>query len=439
MQRLALLTAVAVLSALAASVEPARACSCALGDPRAALGRADGALIGTFVEKLVPGRPTSSAAPAVYVFRVLEAVKGRFGRTVEVISALSGASCGLEVRRGQMVGLLLDRRGGRWESSLCQQVEPARLRAAARPLPAPDGRGAVAFLVGGRFGPMSTLALDAAGRTLAYGRGPDDVLGISVCPGARRAVEVAVGDSVRLVVRTLPQLRLVRRPRLPLRARVSASVDVRCLTRGGESVVVFWSDLNARGAGARLLRVRRGRARTVWRGRAPFGAVDGREAHLALGARGDRLGTVSLATRRLVVGPRIRPTFSGIAVSPDGRLVAAASRARITLVAPAGSLRRVRAVRVSVLQDGGRPVWTSANRLAVPTPTAVRVYDARLRLVARATWSRGLSALGSRAERLYGLDWSGSLVRVPLTGGRARRVRELPGTVARVLVAVPAR
>lgn len=38
-------------------------------------------------------------------------------------------------------------------------------------LPGPDGRGPVALLVGGRFGPARTLALDVEGRTLAYGTG----------------------------------------------------------------------------------------------------------------------------------------------------------------------------------------------------------------------------------------------------------------------------
>ena len=200
-------------AALAAGVQPARACSCAREDPRTVLARADAAFVGTLLERR-EGRPArSSADPVTLVFRVLESVKGRLGSTVEVVTAASGASCGVEARIGQTIGLFLERVGGVWQSNLCRQVSPSELRAAARPLPRPDGRGPVAFLVGGRFGPARTLALDAQGRTLAYGRGEGESLMVSVCPGGRRVAEVVrAGRGVAVAVRALPASSYQSRP-----------------------------------------------------------------------------------------------------------------------------------------------------------------------------------------------------------------------------------
>jgi hypothetical protein len=120
--------ALAVLAALVAAGWTARdvaACSCIQwGKPRAELARADGAFVGVYLRRRPlrpPGSVRSSADPYVYVFRVERRVKGRIGRTVEVISPESGASCGLEVRPRQRVALLLDRKNRRWHSTLCQQ------------------------------------------------------------------------------------------------------------------------------------------------------------------------------------------------------------------------------------------------------------------------------------------------------------------------------
>jgi hypothetical protein len=88
------------------------------------LARANGAFVGVYLGRrpLNPPAPThSSADPYLYKFRVERRLKGTFGKTVEVLSARDGASCGLEVVRGQRVGLLLRRVKGRWESNLCSQ------------------------------------------------------------------------------------------------------------------------------------------------------------------------------------------------------------------------------------------------------------------------------------------------------------------------------
>jgi hypothetical protein len=110
----------------------ASACSCiAWGKPKAELTRANGALVGVYLSRRPvkpPGPMTSSVDPYLYKFRVERRLKGTFGKTVEVLSARDGASCGLEVRRGQRVGLLLRRVNGRWESNLCSQRSAAFFR-----------------------------------------------------------------------------------------------------------------------------------------------------------------------------------------------------------------------------------------------------------------------------------------------------------------------
>jgi hypothetical protein len=421
------------LCALAATAGPAHACSCAGVDPRPALARADGAFIGRFVEKIAPANPSSSAAAAVYVFRLHEAVKGRFGSTVRVISALSGASCGLEVRRGQTIGLLLERRDGAWHSSLCQQVDPARLRAAGRPLPPPNGRGPAAVLVGGRYGTARSLALDARGRTLGYGRGPGKVASFGVCPGSRLAVELVSGRRAHVAVRALPRMRLVARRPLGLSGGGSFEPAVSCRSRGASEIAVFVTRPFRRGVGSRLLILRGRTRRTVWSGTALFGRIGVRDAYLAAGRRGDRLVRVDLATGRATTMARVRPTVGGVFLRPDGRAVALVSRTRVTVVPSRGGMTRARAVPCC----GARVVWLARGRMAVlPTGALPRILDARLRPVGGLRdWFVSLAV--ARAGRLLGVGWDGRLLSAPDTGGRTRVVRFLPGTTTTAMAAVP--
>jgi hypothetical protein len=125
----ALAAAVVVAGGVA---ENALACTCLpWGNPRVEVARADGAFVGVYLRRRPlrpPGAVVSSADTYVYVFRVTRRVKGRIGSTVEVRSPRDGASCGLEVRRGQRVALLLDRRKGAWYSWLCSQRPPGFFR-----------------------------------------------------------------------------------------------------------------------------------------------------------------------------------------------------------------------------------------------------------------------------------------------------------------------
>jgi hypothetical protein len=111
------LAALVVLSLVAAA--EAYACSCAPVDLERDLPVADGAMIGTVLERAVSG------GTATYLFRVEQIYKGDVESRAEVVTPASGASCGLEVGVGERVGLLLTREGDEWRSGLCSQVDPA--------------------------------------------------------------------------------------------------------------------------------------------------------------------------------------------------------------------------------------------------------------------------------------------------------------------------
>jgi|SRR5215210_1106338 len=128
------------LCAVAAFAGPradtAAACSCASPDPARAVADADAAFIGTVLSYRVehPDAPIfSSADPAFLTFDVERAVKGALRSPLVVRTAASGASCGLELKQGDRVGLLLDRDGTQYVSGLCSQVDPRELGGLALP------------------------------------------------------------------------------------------------------------------------------------------------------------------------------------------------------------------------------------------------------------------------------------------------------------------
>ena len=111
---------VAVVATLAlAFAADAFACSCLPVDLVRDLPRADGAFVGTVLERNVEGQK------AVYLFRVEQVYKGDIENRVEVASADNSAACGLELEVDQRIGLLLTREGGTWRSSLCSEVDPS--------------------------------------------------------------------------------------------------------------------------------------------------------------------------------------------------------------------------------------------------------------------------------------------------------------------------
>jgi hypothetical protein len=103
----------------------AYACSCRPVDLQRDLHKADGAIIGTVLDR------RTTEASVLLLFRVEQTYKGDIDNRVEVETSRDGASCGLELPVGERVGLLLDRNGELWRTNLCSQVDPAEFLALA--------------------------------------------------------------------------------------------------------------------------------------------------------------------------------------------------------------------------------------------------------------------------------------------------------------------
>ncbi len=123
-----------LLAVLLLSAEAATACSCVPIDPKQAVAESKGAVTARLLEvkRPIEGEPVSSATPTDFVYRTGRVVKGaarglRRGRRLVVQSQLSEASCGLSGEVGGLTGLFLQRRNGRWTSSLCSQISRARM------------------------------------------------------------------------------------------------------------------------------------------------------------------------------------------------------------------------------------------------------------------------------------------------------------------------
>ncbi|MBJ7451806.1 MAG: hypothetical protein JHC71_06930 [Blastococcus sp.] len=88
----------AVLGALVVlGATPAQACSCAGGTTAEFAERADAVFTGRLVSRDVPRELRTSADPALHVFAVDAVAKGAVSERQEVLSPVSGASCGLEI------------------------------------------------------------------------------------------------------------------------------------------------------------------------------------------------------------------------------------------------------------------------------------------------------------------------------------------------------
>jgi len=110
---------VAIAAAALAFAADALACSCLPVDLVRDLPKADGAFIGTLLER------EDGATTSTLLFRVEQVYKGDISNRVEVETAKDGAACGIEAPVGERVGLLLERDGAVWRSGLCSQVDPA--------------------------------------------------------------------------------------------------------------------------------------------------------------------------------------------------------------------------------------------------------------------------------------------------------------------------
>jgi len=358
---------------------------------------------------------------------------------------------------GQRLGLLLHRRNGGWEASLCDQYPADELRAAARPLPTPDGSGPVAFLVGGRFGPARVLALDARGRTLAYGRGKDGVRALAACPGGRRAVEIVVGDELprilRLAVRGLAGMRVLREVSLPFAERRKpylVPTAVSCADARASEVFVFATN-NDGGwpvPTSRILRVRGEKVAVISTGSGSACSFGSGRAFVNEGRTAQNVVAINLRTGRERALARVPRMTGPLVPSPDGtKLAGVGSRAPGGRTAPTSLAVLVDLttatprVRTAPLGGSltGEMAWVTDRQVAfLPSggdEAVGRVFDPALREVSRfGAWRTSHSAV--RGGTVLGIGWC-TLFSARLPRGPSRVLGKLPSPEVSTIVAVP--
>ena len=424
---LAFCVVVLTVASLAAAVEPARACSCIPPDPWSYLAKADGAFVG----RLVSRRETGDGRASL-LFNVERAVKGKIGDTVEVETANNGAACGIETSVGRRIGLFLVRERDAWTGHLCWQVEPEDLLAAAS-LPAPNGRGPVALFVGGRFGPARTLALDAEGRTLAYGMGAGGTGSLSLCPGRQLLAEIGrAGTRSELAIRDARSLQVIRRQPLRLPGK-RTPVALDCEDSAGSRVVIFASwTLGDTPFRAAIYRVAGRRVTAVWRGTAHLSSLDRGIAYLNAGPGANRLVSVDLQTGHvapiawLPLSPSLVPDARGKRLAGVAYLFS--ERSRLVLVDLTSRPPKVMSSPLAAHEVSGEVVWLPSGRLLfLPWygGDTAQVLDLTLRTRSRFRWIAGRATIvGSTA---FGIHYEGHLVSAKVPGGPQRVVRRLPG------------
>jgi hypothetical protein len=448
----------------------ANACTCiANSDPRDRLAAAGGAFIGKLVghrETGPLGSIVNSGRDVVYTFEVAEVVKGDIGQRVDVRSAASGASCGFEVPAGQAIGVLLDGHSGTWKSGLCGQIEPGKLRAAAAPLPAPDGRPPAAMVVGGSFGEARLLALDRHARTLAYGSGAGRTTHLSICPGGNRILEAVHDDAraPRLALRELPGLGLVWERPLPRQPASIYTEALTCLDGGGTGYVFFSNGGDPRWSPkATLLRVSRTTTTVLYQGAARSIAFGSDVGYVNEGHWGEDIGRINLQSGQVtpvITGPRyttrlvLRPDGSALATQAWGDdltrtpgdddrgsrppqaviidLKSSPPRVRTTILGRANQTGTGRSV-------WGNMVWLNADRIgffpAAGAHPRARIFDSSLReLGGFDNWAASTSLLMGGV--IVGLG-EGRLTVADLPNGPTRVVEQFESPQMFALAALP--
>lgn len=163
----------------------ARACSCGgIGDVGAAVDDAEGAFVGTLIDRRDAGN-----FEAIYVFEVEQWVKGDAGDVIEVRSASDGAGCGFEFfGDDQRTGALLRVEGGELHSSLCEQIDADVLLTALEG-PKLSTTGIGKLLTANGWNTTRLSVLDETGALVTeLDAGPQDVewagtQALEVCPG----------------------------------------------------------------------------------------------------------------------------------------------------------------------------------------------------------------------------------------------------------------
>lgn len=347
-------------------------------------------------------------------------------------TASNSAACGIEVRTGTRVGLVLERRGGTWSGYLCWQFDPDELLAAAKPLPAPSGRGPVALVVGGEFGDVRLIALDARGRTLAYGKGGGRAGLVSICPGKERLAELAYTETgTTLVIRNTRTLRILGRHLVTLPGGRYAQ-RLACENGSGTAVILFARRPSGSAAGSALYRVASGRVGAIWKGAAHDAAITSTVVYLSAGIRAKNLLRVDLRGHRVSQLADLPDATTSLALNKSGTLLAGIQArqdrsAQVVYVDLRSASGKVATARFPANQGQAQVFWLASGRLVfVPAfGNTVRVLDKSLRTRSRIRWTAATAVLSG--SRLFGTDASTALLRAELPSGPTRIVRRLPG------------
>jgi hypothetical protein len=167
-----LLAALVLLLAGWVMAPPASACSCAGGTTADHLDRADTVFTGRLLSREVAGG-SSSTDPALHVFAVESVWKGSARAEQGVVSASSGASCGLELSGEGPFLVFATRTGSALAAGLCGGTAPwtpdleadlAALSTTATPHDPEPGAAGTALPGGGSW---SRVLLGAAGLAAA--------------------------------------------------------------------------------------------------------------------------------------------------------------------------------------------------------------------------------------------------------------------------------
>lgn len=458
-----LLVALIAAAAGAVAIEPARACSCDVGDTRRALRDAEAAFVGTLLSK-GEAKPDengaySSSEQVPYRFRIDEAVKGQFASEEDVWSAVSGASCGIEVPIGAQAGLFVWRGdAGRWQSGLCQTHSTEGMREAARPLPPAAERAPPAFVVGGQWGDARVATLTRDGKVAAYGNGPDATHRIVVCPGSARLVE-AIGPDIsdpprplRLVIRELPGLTPVAE--WPLPPEAGSIQEIGCADRDANAIVAAVTSTAAHDRSS-VITVRGGLIENSWE--VPAGpAVVAPRANAVYVAS----NTAPLKVSRVRAGDghaEILAELSGapkaIAVDESGRRLAVTTLQegadRVHSIDTRGTPPRVHSTDFPAGAANGSPLWLSPAQLLVPLNHAdgsvtFDVYDEALKRIGVMAGFGAISELVASGDVVYGLTRTQVRDDVKLVASRpgasgVSELRAFPGTALVHLAVIPPR
>ncbi|NHC15448.1 hypothetical protein [Motilibacter deserti] len=132
------LLAALVAMPLLGPAAPAYACSCASQSDSEALARADAVFVGEVVRERRPDRSKASNDGVTYTVGVQDVLKGTATREQDVVSVVSGASCGLENVAGRMLWFVSAPTAQAWLVRAEQGQYVGFLCSGTRPLPAGD-------------------------------------------------------------------------------------------------------------------------------------------------------------------------------------------------------------------------------------------------------------------------------------------------------------